>query len=96
MFIFILYQPNAGPGIVQRVGWQSWDVVGNSQTPSNVDTSTGISNPTVPDGVDWWNVTDTNVEVDSSSLPLDIWAPLMPHDIGCKSQYDYENFCKLT
>lgn len=26
-FIFILYQPNDGPGNIQKLGWQSWDLV---------------------------------------------------------------------
>lgn len=39
---------------------------------------------TVAEGVDWWNVTTSEDHtVDAASLPLDIWAPLMPHDTGC-------------
>jgi len=89
MFVFILYQPNAGPGMVQRVGWQSWDVVGTAQVPPTVDTSTGVSSdtPVIHEGVDWWNVTSASPAVDSSSLPLDFWAPLMPHDTGCTSSF---------
>ncbi|KAI0291650.1 Metallo-dependent phosphatase [Multifurca ochricompacta] len=34
--------------------------------------------------VDWWNVTapSLNAPVDSASLPLDVWSPLLPHDTG--------------
>lgn len=34
--------------------------------------------------VGWWNVTDPDANpVDSASLPLDVWSPLLPHDTGC-------------
>lgn len=83
-FIFILYQPTAGPGNIQRLGWQSWDII--SPTNATVDESThpgADSNATVPGSVDWWNVTaPADQTVDSASLPLDVWAPLLPHDTG--------------
>src|SRR6202000_476235 len=65
IFIFILYQPTPGPGIIQRLGWQSWDVISVSQQDLSVTNSTtpgGIATSPVeeqPDsGVEWWNVTD--------------------------------------
>ncbi|KAI6010736.1 Metallo-dependent phosphatase-like protein [Pisolithus orientalis] len=74
-FIFILYQPTPGPGISQKVGWQSWDSVssvGNSTTPEDVSVDT-----------DWWNVSYPGDEPsDTSSYPLDYWAPFLPHDTG--------------
>ena len=80
-FFFVLYQPTRGPGEVQRLGWQSWDVVSPSTT------SNPIASPLPGDhdtDVDWWNVTDPNANpVDSASLPLDVWSPLLPHDTGC-------------
>lgn len=91
IFIFTLYQPTPGPGIIQRLGWQSWDVISasqqdlsvtNSTTPGNIATSPVEEQPA--SGVDWWNVTDDET-VDSASLPLDVWAPLLPHDTGCAS-----------
>lgn len=93
-FIFILYQPTPGPGIKQRLGWQSWDVVtmpnidvhNNSTAAVTVGNSTG-PNEHVDGGVDWWNVTNNKPAVDLSSLPLDVWAPLMPHDTGRMSLY---------
>ncbi|TFK39994.1 Metallo-dependent phosphatase-like protein [Crucibulum laeve] len=86
-WIFILYQPTPGPGIAQRLGWQSWDIV---SMPNNTDINNNVaSKPTnqssdssTPEGVDWWNVTNTEDAVDVSSLPLDVWAPLLPHDTG--------------
>ncbi|EIM92818.1 Metallo-dependent phosphatase [Stereum hirsutum FP-91666 SS1] len=73
LFFFILYQPTDGPGDQLRLGWQSWDYISSSSEASYV----------VPDGTDWWNVTAPEGEaVDSASLPLDIWNPLLPHDTG--------------
>lgn len=88
LYIFILYQPTKGPGIKQRMGWQSWDVVNLSNKPAS--SSSSSSNGTVGSdlehtggsGVDWWNVTTTDDKVDFASLPLDVWAPLLPHDTG--------------
>lgn len=87
-FVFILYQPTPGPGSIQRLGWQSWEVVneyvGQSSTAQGV--SEDLEYPTagsnIPDGVDWWNVTTGSDTVDTASLPLDIWDPLMQHDTG--------------
>ncbi|KAJ7091319.1 Metallo-dependent phosphatase-like protein [Mycena belliarum] len=88
VFIFILYQPTPGPGIIQRLGWQSWDVITTPQ-PDLVTTNTTGSVTTgyppskePPGGVDWWNVTAPEEKIDYASLPLDVWAPLLPHDTG--------------
>ncbi|KAJ7606104.1 Metallo-dependent phosphatase-like protein [Mycena polygramma] len=87
VFFFILYQPTPGPGIIQRLGWQSWDVIDLPQQDLGVTTgnTTGDSPAApvdqLPSGVDWWNVT-TEETIDQASLPLDVWAPLMPHDTG--------------
>ncbi|KAJ7449665.1 Metallo-dependent phosphatase-like protein [Mycena latifolia] len=87
IFIFILYQPTPGPGIIQRLGWQSWDVITTPQDLAGATNTTGsvtTGSPPVeqlPEGVDWWNVT-TEETVDYASLPLDVWAPLLPHDTG--------------
>ncbi|KAF9026073.1 Metallo-dependent phosphatase-like protein [Rhodocollybia butyracea] len=90
-FIFILYQPTPGPGIKQRLGWQSWDSISmNSDDLATVssNTSSQAAEPHVdlPEGVDWWNVSglpgtgqDT---VNTTSLPLDVWLPTAPHDTG--------------
>jgi len=94
-FFFVLYQPTRGPGDLQRLGWQSWDIVSPLPTP---DFPTGVDsthhdaeNPSPPTSgdhhadVDWWNVntSSTTSPVDSASLPLDVWSPLLPHDTGC-------------
>ena len=95
---FVLYQPTRGPGDLQRLGWQSWDII--SPLPTK-DSSSDANNetwdqppPTSGDhdadvDVDWWNVTApaTGSPYDSASLPLDVWAPLLPHDTGCTPLY---------
>ena len=84
-FIFILYQPDHGPGISQKMGWQAWESISPSDAilqTTQPSTSTGTG--ALPEGVDWWNVTTPGEgSADSASLPLDVWAPLMPHDTGC-------------
>jgi hypothetical protein len=94
-FIFILYQPTPGPGLSQRLGWQSWDVISFDKvasTSNNASTSVDIgqgqgqdssSGGDVPEGTDWWDVLKPQESVDAASLPLDVWAPLLPHDTGC-------------
>ncbi|KAF5383758.1 hypothetical protein D9615_003505 [Tricholomella constricta] len=86
-WIFILYQPSLGPGSIQRLGWQSWEIVSmpnNVQSPVKGNTSDLGSNidAEVPERVDWWNVTVPEEKVDSSSFPLDVWAPLLPQATG--------------
>jgi hypothetical protein len=82
-FVFVLYQPTPGPGSLQKLGWQSWDVVKSSEDYLQVPTDDGSYPPEESEGVDWWNVTNSDDQkVDSSSLPLDVWAPLLPHDTG--------------
>lgn len=89
-FFYVLYQPTRGPGDVQRLGWQSWDIVSPlpvADLSSNVNETGNQPPPTSGDqdtDVDWWNVTAPSTSsVDSASLPLDVWAPLLPHDTGC-------------
>ncbi|KAF7308825.1 AIP3 domain-containing protein [Mycena kentingensis (nom. inval.)] len=89
VFIFILYQPTPGPGILQRLGWQSWESVATvprpdlSSSPKPGDaTEQKPSSGTTTGGVDWWNVTQPDESVDMASLPLDEWGPLLPHDTG--------------
>ena len=101
-FIFVLYQPTAGPGEIQRLGWQSWDIISDSlSSTTDIDVPSGSgghhddpssSRPVdVPQGTDWWDVSTADSKIDFASLPLDVWDPLMPHDTGC--QY---NFMSLT
>ncbi|KAK7060853.1 Phosphatase dcr2 [Paramarasmius palmivorus] len=79
-FLFILYQPTPGPGVIQRLGWQAWDVVSLSNAPTNTNSNTN-SNPSNTNTPDWWNVSQDAV-LDTSSFPLDQWSPLLPHDTG--------------
>ncbi|TBU30138.1 Metallo-dependent phosphatase [Dichomitus squalens] len=87
-FIFVLYQPTPGPGSLQKLGWQSWDTVNDftgqvsgSGRPAD-DLESPSSGSSVPEGVDWWNVTTSSDDLDVASLPLDVWDPLMQHDTG--------------
>jgi len=60
----------------------------NQNTESNevpTNSGAGSSDPNVSEEVDWWNVTAPETKVDSSTLPLDVWAPLLPHNTGCTS-----------
>ncbi len=84
-FFYVLYQPTRGPGDVQRLGWQSWDIVSPlppADLPSNVN-ERGNQPPSTPGDhdtdINWWNVTAPSSmnPVDSASLPLDVWAPLL-------------------
>lgn len=81
-FFYVLYQPTRGPGDAQRLGWQSWDIVSPLPETESQPPPTSGDHDT---GVDWWNVTapGSTSPVDSASLPLDVWAPLLPHDTGC-------------
>ena len=95
-FFYVLYQPTRGPGDVQRLGWQSWDIVSPPPAvdlPSSVNETGNRPLPTSgghDTDVDWWNVTapgSSTSPVDSASLPLDVWAPLLPHDTGCMTLF---------
>ncbi|KAJ3496764.1 hypothetical protein NLJ89_g10439 [Agrocybe chaxingu] len=53
------------------------------ESTSQHPTPPPTSGTEVPEtGVDWWNVTQPENKVDASSLPLDVWSPLLPHDTG--------------
>jgi hypothetical protein len=87
--VFVLYQPTRGPGDLQKLGWQSWATV-SSKPITNGGVTTGgttaqgndTGSTNIPEGTDWWNVEAPEPEIESSSLPLDVWDPLMPHDTG--------------
>ncbi|KAH9990180.1 Metallo-dependent phosphatase [Russula vinacea] len=89
-FFFVLYQPTRGPGDIQRLGWQSWDIISPlpaADLPGGVNETGNQSPPPSEDhdtDVDWWNVTapGSTSPADSASLPLDVWAPLLPQDTG--------------
>lgn len=89
-WIFVLYQPIHGPGEQQRLGWQAWEPVSAPKiavgTGSNTEDTGSVpaSQPGNDNDVDWWNVTTQTSEPDTSSLPLDVWSPLLNHVTGCK------------
>ncbi|KAL5537002.1 DCR2 [Sanghuangporus sanghuang] len=84
-WMFILYQPINGPGELQRLGWQAWEPVSAPKiavgTGSDAE-DTGSNQPGNDNDVDWWNVTTETSEPDTSSLPLDVWSPLLNHVTG--------------
>ena len=75
-FLLILYQPTPGPGVLQRLGWQSWDAV----TPVGYFDGDPVSPDQPSTDTAWWNVTAP--AEDASSYPTDAWMPLWPHDTG--------------
>ncbi|KAJ2934881.1 hypothetical protein H1R20_g2293, partial [Candolleomyces eurysporus] len=88
-WFFVLYQPNYGPGRKQRISWQSWESVSADKISRPAITKPS-TNHTLPEpvgpgdspDVDWWNVTQPEDKLDYSSLPLDVWSPLLPHNTG--------------
>ncbi|KIJ55458.1 hypothetical protein M422DRAFT_151719 [Sphaerobolus stellatus SS14] len=89
-YIFIFYQPSKGPGESQQLGWQSWDNVSPSrrpaiQKPAEDGVKTDVPTENSDNSTEWWDVEGDKVSgVDSASLPLHYWDPLLPHDTGCK------------
>ena len=92
-YVWVLYHPGRGPGLAQRMGWQSWEVVKVPSKlpshPSSTETHTEGTSHKPDTSVDWWNVTKPEEKFDSSSLPLDVWSPLLPHDTGCTYIFVY-------
>ncbi|KAG1878635.1 Metallo-dependent phosphatase-like protein [Suillus tomentosus] len=92
-YFFVLYQPTVGPGIAQRLGWQAWDAVatvdyfdkGPSTPTVTGDPADGQPIPVNDDETDWWETINNqpwDTTDDIESYPLDVWAPLLPHDTG--------------
>ena len=88
--VFVLYQPTRGPGVLQKLGWQSWATVSPDPVTDDNITTNNATKPEddtgsngIPEGTDWWNVETPEPEIESSSLPLDVWDPLRPYDTGC-------------
>lgn len=80
-FVWVLYQPNLGPGLSQKMGWQAWDTVvtGDAAGPVNAVNEA----PPVHLGGAWWNISEIEKWQDEASLPLDVWSPILPHANGC-------------
>ncbi|EJD43821.1 Metallo-dependent phosphatase [Auricularia subglabra TFB-10046 SS5] len=85
-YVFILNQPTVGPGSLQRLGWQSWELVadgaGSQSRPDDLglpldeDLSAGSSNH-------WWDAQASKPgDTAAAELPLDNWNPLLPHSTG--------------
>ncbi|KAF8347706.1 Metallo-dependent phosphatase [Amanita rubescens] len=77
-YIFVLYQPSFGPGGLQKVGWQSWDLVIDN-TVKNQSKGSPATPASDDKPVDWWNVSSPEDTIDTASFPLDVWQPLLPH-----------------
>ncbi|KAI5122495.1 hypothetical protein M0805_001403 [Coniferiporia weirii] len=78
-WMFVLYQPTGGPGVLQRLDWQAWDSV-TIDVPG--PGSGSGANQSTAEGVEWWNVTSGEKQLDAFSFPLDVWSPLLPHETG--------------
>lgn len=77
--LFILYHEQGPTG--QHLGWQSWDVInGDASVPS------GGSSANKSEGKEWWEAEtlDAGPRPMGMTLPLDTWAPLLPHSTGCE------------
>ncbi|KAH8832657.1 Metallo-dependent phosphatase-like protein [Flagelloscypha sp. PMI_526] len=84
-WLFILYQPSPGPGDIQQIRWQEWEVIDMNAVQSAVSSKPGSGDTqgdlSVPEGTDWWDVESSGANtLDFTSLPLDRWNPLLPHN----------------
>ncbi|CAG7851579.1 SubName: Full=Related to DCR2-dosage-dependent cell cycle regulator {ECO:0000313/EMBL:CCA72678.1} [Serendipita indica DSM 11827] len=83
-FVQVLYKPSAGPTKAQRIGWQEWDLVyfGEATAQDKPRPTPNNTNGVEDTSTDWWNTPDDSQDWTGSSLPLDQWLPLQPHDTG--------------
>lgn len=86
-YVFVLYQPGVGPGSIQRLGWQAWDVINPTPTaPQQLDDLGLPAEDPKPTGTSthWWDspASAPTEPAGSSTLPLDKWLPLLPRDTG--------------
>ena len=77
---FLFYAEPRALGSLQHIGWQAFDIV--SLKPVTPQSPTTPSGPTKGNSTDWWDLEDNNVEPPPTSLPLDIWNPLLSHHTG--------------
>jgi hypothetical protein len=79
-----MHKPTKGPGDQQQLGWQSWEIVSpNTGIQKPIEDTVSSSSP-LNNSTDWWDVeADKQTSLDTSSLPLTYWNPLLPHDTGC-------------
>ena len=65
------------------MGWQEWEQVALKNGAPQRPETTSPSKAPPPNDVDWWDAEDDETKSQSStSLPLDQWNPLLPHDTG--------------
>jgi hypothetical protein len=65
-------------GRLQRLGWQSFDIV--SYEPSSL-VLPPENGPPGDNNTEWWDIA-LEEETKPISLPLDVWSPLLPHHTG--------------
>ncbi|KZV92417.1 Metallo-dependent phosphatase [Exidia glandulosa HHB12029] len=86
-YVFVLYQPGVGPGAIQRLGWQAWEVINPTPTvPQHLDDLGLPANEPKPSGTPthWWEApasTPTDPAA-PSTFPLDKWLPLLSRTTG--------------
>ncbi|KAF8325842.1 Metallo-dependent phosphatase-like protein [Cantharellus anzutake] len=80
LLTFYIYEKPRPLGKFQHIGWQAFDTI----TPGVPAPSEphDPSRPTNTSSVDWWDVVNDDSNVPPTSLPLDIWNPLLPHHTG--------------
>ncbi len=81
LLTFLFYGKPRALGKLQHIGWQAFDIV--SLNPVTTESPTKPSVPTKGNSTDWWEVEDDGVEPPPTSLPLDVWNPLLSHHTGC-------------
>jgi hypothetical protein len=67
-YVFILYRPGRGPGLAQKMGWQSWEVISIPNSTNNTHPTT--TQPPHDHEVDWWNVSKPDDKPTFQVYPL--------------------------
>ena len=91
-FTFVLYHlPRPR---LQRLAWQKWDL---ASTAGGFKNSTSDL-PSAGAGKEWWELPemDAGDAPAGTSLPLDVWSPLLPHATGRELKDPYPAYTKST
>ncbi|KAH7093919.1 Metallo-dependent phosphatase [Auriculariales sp. MPI-PUGE-AT-0066] len=90
-YFFVLYQPGRGPGSIQGIGRQAYEVVfqgAASQLPDTDEFGLPLTAQPKPAGTqpatpsNWWEVPTPTDAIEEASLPMDMWKPLLPQSAG--------------
>lgn len=80
----------------QKLSWQRWDVISlnaDGSVPAGAGSGIGHGGHG-GNGTEWWEKEelDAGDAPAGTSLPLDVWSPLLPHATGCKLLH----WCRLN